>query len=105
MINLKICIYDWSKRQLWQHLLFQSIELSKKETISAKLSKIEEASKKKDEQTSVFINQTKEALDQKMELHTEKRDAYISDIKTKLKEHVSLFGGSFKMSLFRLFAF
>lgn len=57
--------------------------------IAAKLSKIEEASKKKDEQTSVFINQTKEALDQKMGTHIEKRDAYISDIKTKLKDHVS----------------
>lgn len=57
--------------------------------LAAKLSKIEEATKKKDEQMSVFINQTKEALDQKMETHIEKRDAFISDMKTKLKDHVS----------------
>ena len=57
-------------------------------TLAAKLSKIEEASKKKDEQNNVFITQTKEALDQKMENHIEKREAYISDLKTKLKDHV-----------------
>uniref|UniRef100_A0A1B6LG97 Stathmin n=1 Tax=Graphocephala atropunctata TaxID=36148 RepID=A0A1B6LG97_9HEMI len=64
-----------------------SLEASKIASIAAKLSKIEEASKKKDEQTSVFITQTKEALDQKMETHVEKRDAYLSIIKTKLKDH------------------
>ncbi|XP_046676974.1 uncharacterized protein LOC124365083 isoform X5 [Homalodisca vitripennis] len=64
-----------------------SLEASKIASIAAKLAKIEEASKKKDEQTSVFITQTKEALDQKMETHVEKRDAYISAFKTKLKDH------------------
>lgn len=49
------------------------------------MQKIEEASRKKDEQTYQFISQTKEALDQKMETHTEKREAYITDLKTKLK--------------------
>lgn len=59
-------------------------------TLAAKLSKIEEASKKKDEQNNVFISQTKEALDQKMENHIEKREAYISDLKNKLKDHVCI---------------
>lgn len=49
------------------------------------MSKIEEASRKKDEQTNLFISQTKEALEKKIENHTEKREAYISDLKTKLK--------------------
>lgn len=53
--------------------------------ITAKMSKIEEASRKKDEQTTQFITATKEALDQKMGLHEEKREAYITDLKTKLK--------------------
>lgn len=59
-------------------------------TLAAQLSKIEEASRKKDEQNHAFIHQTKEALEQKMELHTEKREQYISEIKTKLKDHVSI---------------
>lgn len=53
--------------------------------LTAKMSKIEEASRKKDEQTSQFITATKEALDQKMGLHVEKREAYITDLKSKLK--------------------
>lgn len=57
-------------------------------TLAAKLSKIEEASKKKDEQNNVFISQTKEALDQKMGTYTENRENYISDLKNKLKDHV-----------------
>lgn len=47
--------------------------------------KIEEASRKKDEQTSLFITTTREALEQKMETHLGKREAYITDLKTKLK--------------------
>ncbi|XP_075212322.1 stathmin isoform X2 [Lycorma delicatula] len=65
-----------------------SLEANKMATLAAKLSKIEEASKKKDEQNSVFITQTKEALEQKMENHIEKREAYITDIRTKLKDHL-----------------
>lgn len=65
-----------------------SLEANKMATLAAKLSKIEEASKKKDEQNIVFINQTKEALEQKMENHIEKREAYITDIRTKLKDHL-----------------
>lgn len=53
--------------------------------LAAKMLKIEEASKKKDEQTSQFITQTKEMLDQKMEIHEEKREAYITDLKSKMK--------------------
>lgn len=56
--------------------------------ITAKMAKIEEASRKKDEQTSSFIVNTKEALDAKMETHIEKREAYINDLKKKMKEHL-----------------
>jgi hypothetical protein len=58
--------------------------------LAAKMSKIEEASKKKDEQANLFILQTREALEQKMETHTEKREAYLSDLKAKLKDHVCI---------------
>lgn len=52
---------------------------------SAKVSKIEEMSRKKEEINTEFINQTKENLDAKMEHYEEKRDAIITDIKEKLK--------------------
>lgn len=52
---------------------------------SAKASKIEEIARKKDELNIEFINQTKEALDAKMEYHVEKRDALMTDMKKKLK--------------------
>lgn len=53
--------------------------------LSAKMQKIEEASRKKDEQTNQFIAATREALEQKMETVGTKREAYITDLKTKLK--------------------
>lgn len=70
--------------------LFQSLEANKVLTLINKLSKIEEASKKKDEQENIFVTQTREALDQKMESHIEKREAYLGDLKAKLKDHVCI---------------
>lgn len=67
---------------------FQNLEANKMAAINAKMAKIEEASRKKDEQTSSFIVNTKEALDAKMETHIEKREAYINDLKKKMKEHL-----------------
>lgn len=52
---------------------------------SAKVSKIEEMSRKRDELNNEFITQTKENLDAKMENYEEKRDAIITDMKEKLK--------------------
>ena len=54
-------------------------------TINAKMQKIEEASKKRNEQTNIFINQTKEALEKKLKSHGEKREAFITDLKLKMK--------------------
>lgn len=36
------------------------------------------------------MKQQKEKLDKKFELHIEKREAYLNDIKSKLKDHVSI---------------
>ncbi|XP_063918058.1 myosin-9 isoform X3 [Zophobas morio] len=66
----------------------QQLESNKIAALAAKMQKIEEASRKKDEQTSQFISATREALEHKMENHTEKREAYITDLKTKLKDHI-----------------
>lgn len=65
-----------------------TLEANKMAALAAKMHKIEEASRKKDEQTSQFIAQTKEALDQKMVEHEGKREAYITDLKTKMKDHI-----------------
>lgn len=52
---------------------------------SAKMAKIEEASRKKDELNNEFMIHTKEALLTKMEHSEEKREAIITDLKEKLK--------------------
>lgn len=67
------------------------MESSKIAALSAKMQKIEEASRKKDEQTSQFITATRDALEQKMGTVTEKREAYITDLKTKLKVNIHHF--------------
>lgn len=56
--------------------------------IAQKMAKIEEASKIRSEQTNNFIVATKEALDAKMETHEEKREAYISELRGRLKDHL-----------------
>lgn len=64
---------------------FQQLESNKMAALSAQMQKIEDASRKKDEQTNQFIVTTREALEQKMEVYGTKREAYITDLKTKLK--------------------
>ncbi|CAG9825315.1 unnamed protein product [Phaedon cochleariae] len=66
----------------------QQLESSKMAALSAKILKIEEASRKKDEQTTQFISSTRDALEQKMGHHVEKREAYITDLRSKLKDHI-----------------
>jgi Fe2+ transport system protein B len=58
--------------------------------LAAKMSKIEEASKKREEQENNFISQTREALEQRMEAHIEKRESIINDLRSKIKEHVCI---------------
>ncbi|KXJ75777.1 hypothetical protein RP20_CCG011087 [Aedes albopictus] len=52
---------------------------------SAKMAKIEEASRKKDEMDQLFKTHAKELLDTKMEQYEEKREQQITEIKEKLK--------------------
>lgn len=52
---------------------------------SAKMSRIEEASRRKDEINNEFKTQAKKALSIRMDQHVEKREAIMSDIKEKLK--------------------
>lgn len=52
---------------------------------SAKMSRIEQAGRKKDEMNKEFANQAKEALVAKMENYEEKREAIMTDLKEKLK--------------------
>lgn len=56
--------------------------------IATKMQKIEDASRIRSEQTNTFISSTKEALDAKMETHEEKREAYISELRGRLKDHL-----------------
>ncbi|XP_011633035.1 calponin homology domain-containing protein DDB_G0272472 isoform X2 [Pogonomyrmex barbatus] len=65
-----------------------SIEAHKLAALAAKLSKIEEAARKKDELSAAFIAATRESLDAKMNNTEEKREAHIAELKNKLKEHL-----------------
>uniref|UniRef100_A0A1E1WT78 Stathmin n=1 Tax=Pectinophora gossypiella TaxID=13191 RepID=A0A1E1WT78_PECGO len=66
----------------------RSLEASKMAVIAQKMQKIEEASRIRSEQTNNFIATTKEALDAKMETHEEKREAYINELRARLKDHL-----------------
>ncbi|XP_055709214.1 uncharacterized protein LOC129805362 isoform X1 [Phlebotomus papatasi] len=64
-----------------------SLEAKKIAEWNAKMAKIEEATRKKDELNNEFMVQAKEALEAKMEHYEEKREAIINDKKEKLKVH------------------
>jgi flagellar biosynthesis chaperone FliJ len=57
--------------------------------LAEKLKKIEEAAKKRAEDETSFIQSTKESLEQKMEAFIENRENIITDLKSKLSNHVS----------------
>lgn len=61
------------------------MEAKKSADWTAKISRIEEATRKKNELNKVFSNQAKEALDAKMGNYEENREAIMMDIKGKLK--------------------
>ncbi|XP_008208708.2 activating transcription factor 7-interacting protein 1 isoform X2 [Nasonia vitripennis] len=65
-----------------------SLEASKIAALNARLSKIEEVARKKDELNASFVNATRESLDIKMNNSEEKREAFITDLRSKLKEHL-----------------
>ena len=54
-----------------------------------KLSRIEEASKKREEADHLFIQQAREQLEQKMDANVKNRENIIKGMQEKLKEHVS----------------
>ncbi|CAG9784700.1 unnamed protein product [Diatraea saccharalis] len=66
----------------------RSLEASRMAAIAQKMARIEEASRIRMEQTNSFISTTKEALDAKMETHEEKREAYINELRARLKDHL-----------------
>lgn len=69
-----------------------SLEAKKMADWSAKMAKIEEATRKKDELDKEFKTHAKEVLDSKMGQYEEKREQQILEIKEKLK--VSVGSGS-----------
>jgi hypothetical protein len=67
---------------------WQSLEAGRLVALSEKFRRIEEAAKKREEEETNFINSTKENLEQKMETHIGNRETLISDLKSKLNNHV-----------------
>ncbi|KAI5742812.1 hypothetical protein M8J77_011553 [Diaphorina citri] len=64
-----------------------SLEAEKIAKNAARRSKIEDAAKKRDEKENEFIEQTKETLEKRLEISSEKREALINDKMEKLKDH------------------
>lgn len=73
---------------------FQSIEQKKISDWSAKMSRIEEAGRKKDELNKEFAIQAKEALEAKMVVVEENREAIMTDLKEKLKVNAPIYNCS-----------
>ncbi len=69
--------------------LLQSFEASKRNSLSSRFEKFSESLKKKEEEEQEKMKQQKEKLEKELELHNEKREAYLNEIKSKLKDHVS----------------
>ena len=70
-------------------LSLQSVEASKRSSLNSRFEKLELSLKKKGEEELERTKQQKEKLDKKLEIHNEKREAYLNEIKSKLKDHVS----------------
>lgn len=64
------------------------MESEKLASLQEKFKKIDEAAKFRAEEENNFINATKETLEQKMKVHIDNRETYISDLKVKLSNHV-----------------
>lgn len=92
MIQLPIAIVhdgNFSRKIMkFGEYILQSLEASKMAAIAQKMQKIEDASRVRSEQTNNFIVATKEALDAKMDSHEEKREAYINELRARLKDHL-----------------
>lgn len=76
----------------------QSLEQKKIADWSAKMSRIEQAGRKKDEMNKDFANQAKEALDAKMGNYEEKREAIMTDLKEKLKVRETNLNGIYEIN-------
>ncbi|XP_065201900.1 uncharacterized protein stai isoform X2 [Planococcus citri] len=66
-----------------------SVEASKRSSLSLRFEKLELSLKKKGEEELERTKQQKEKLDKKLEIHNEKREAYLNEIKSKLKDHLN----------------
>jgi DNA repair ATPase RecN len=66
----------------------RSFNLDRQQSVAAKMAKIEEVHAKKNEMHDKFVQSTKEALEQKLEAVGEKREAYLNQLKEKVKEHL-----------------
>jgi len=65
----------------------QSLEAEKLATLAEKMRRVEEATKKKEQEEKTFIHAAKETLEQKMGAHIENRESKISGLKAKLSNH------------------
>jgi hypothetical protein len=66
----------------------RSFTMEKQASLSAKISQIEQVHARKADKDNAFIKTTKDALEQKIEVAKGNKEAYLNDLKLKVKEQL-----------------
>lgn len=65
------------------------MEASRLATVGERMSRLEEASRKREENTIAFIAATQTALEDKLDTTSSNREAYLNGLRAKISDHVS----------------
>lgn len=66
------------------------MEASRLASVGERMTRLQEASRKREENTTAFIAATQAALEDKLDTTTNNREAYLNGLRAKLSDHVSL---------------
>lgn len=67
----------------------QSMEASRLASVGERMTRLEEASRKREETNAAFIAATQAALEDKLDTTSSNREAYLNGLRAKLSDHVS----------------
>lgn len=64
------------------------MEASRLASVGERLSRLEEASRKREETNAAFISATQAALEDKLDATSSNREAYLNGLRAKITDHV-----------------
>merc|ERR1712183_285485 len=67
----------------------KSVEASRLATVNERISRLEEASRKRDEVQKEFISSTQAALEDKLDASSNNRKAYLNGLRAKITDHLN----------------